>query len=64
MIKVYFVKCAAYVARHLTNDVGRFKSAEGLFDPQLWGADFPSLTQLVRQAVQACPMDIRREMWR
>jgi len=49
---------------HLTNDTGRFKTTEGLFNPQLWGVDFPSLAQLVKQAVQACPMDTRREMWR
>ena len=51
-------------SRELSNDLGRFKAPEGLFDLSLWGLDNAPLHKLVQKAVQACPMDTRREMWR
>jgi len=50
--------------RNIRTDVGRFQCPEGLFDPELWGMDNASVQKLVQKAVQACPMDTRREMWR
>ena len=52
------------LSRNVKTDVGRFQCPEGLFDPELWGMDNDSVQQLVQKAVQACPMDTRREMWR
>ena len=48
----------------MTNDIGRFKSTEGLFNLEVWGMDNPPLQKLIQTAVQASPMDTRREMWR
>ncbi|ESO89889.1 hypothetical protein LOTGIDRAFT_164583 [Lottia gigantea] len=45
-------------------DEGRFKSTEGLFDTDMWEMDFPNLHKLVFQAIQMCPMDNRRHMYR
>ena len=50
--------------RSVTHDVSRFKSPEGLFDMDRWEMDFPNLHKLVFQAIQACPMDSRRHMYR
>ena len=52
------------VDRQVTNDIGRFKSTEGLFNLEVWGMDNPPLQKLIQTAVQASPMDTRREMWR
>lgn len=30
---------------------------------ELLGVDSPTLPKLVAQAIQTCPMDVRREMW-
>ncbi|XP_055958179.1 uncharacterized protein LOC126827515 [Patella vulgata] len=45
-------------------DEGRFKSPEGLFDTDMWEMDYPNLHKLIFQAIQACPMDSRRHMYR
>ena len=50
--------------RDVSSDVGRFRAPEGLFNLSVWGMDNPPLHKLVQKAVQACPMDTRREMWR
>lgn len=43
-------------------DVECFKAPEGLFNPTIWGKDVPGIQDLVWKAVQACPIDQRREM--
>ena len=43
-------------------DIECFKAAEGLFDPNKWGKDVPGIHELVWKAVQASPIDQRREM--
>lgn len=43
-------------------DVECFKAPEGLFRPSLWGKDVTPLHELVWKAIQACPIDQRREM--
>ncbi|KAL3852181.1 hypothetical protein ACJMK2_015855 [Sinanodonta woodiana] len=48
----------------VTHDYSCFKSAEGLFNTDLWGIDYPSIHKLVFQAIQACPMDSRKHMYR
>ncbi|XP_064607128.1 uncharacterized protein LOC135471735 isoform X1 [Liolophura sinensis] len=48
----------------VTHDEGCFRSAEGFFDTNIWGTDFPSLHKLVHKAIIECPMDNRREMCR
>ncbi|KAK3578753.1 hypothetical protein CHS0354_035654 [Potamilus streckersoni] len=48
----------------VTHDYSCFKSAEGLFNTDLWGIDYPTIQRLVFQAIQACPMDSRKHMYR
>ena len=43
-------------------DVECFKAPEGLFKPYMWGKDVPGVHELVWKAIQACPIDQRREM--
>ncbi len=43
-------------------DAECFKASEGLFDPNKWGKDVPGIHELVWKAVQASPIDQRREM--
>ncbi|PVD24873.1 hypothetical protein C0Q70_15362 [Pomacea canaliculata] len=43
---------------------GRFKSPEGFFNADLWEMDYPTLHKLIYQAIQSCPMDNRRHMYR
>ncbi|XP_071081658.1 uncharacterized protein [Haliotis cracherodii] len=50
--------------KSVTHDESRFRSPEGLFDTDMWEMDFPNLHKLVFQAIQACPMDSRRRMFR
>ena len=45
-------------------DVECFKAPEGLFRPSMWGKDVPGIHELVWKAIQACPIDQRREMSR
>ena len=45
-------------------DVECFKGPEGFFDPGLWGKDILGVHELVWKAIQACPIDQRREMAR
>ncbi|XP_059138717.1 actin-like [Physella acuta] len=46
------------------HDLSRFKSPEGFFNADLWEMDYPTLQKLIHQAIQTCPMDNRRHMWR
>lgn len=41
-----------------------FKAPEGLFTPGLWGKDVLGLHEMVWKAIQACPIDHRRELSR
>ena len=43
-------------------DNSLFKAPEGLFNPHLWGKDIPAIHELVWNAIQACPIDHRKEM--
>lgn len=43
---------------------GRFSSPEGFFNVDLWEMDYPTLHKLIFQAIQSCPMDNRRHMYR
>ena len=45
-------------------DYSRFRSTEGLFHPEVWGKDHPGLHTLVYNAIQACNVDIRKQMCR
>lgn len=45
-----------------TLDSSLFKAPEGLFNPHLWGKDVPGLHEMVWKAIQACPIDQRREL--
>ncbi|KAF7630939.1 hypothetical protein Mgra_00008808 [Meloidogyne graminicola] len=43
----------------------RFSAAEGIFNPSLWGIESVSgLHQLVHEAIQRCPIDSRRPLYR
>ena len=46
----------------ITLDASLFKAPEGLFSPHLWGKDVPGLHEIVWKAIQACPIDQRREV--
>jgi actin-related protein len=46
----------------VTLDASLFKAPEGLFSPHLWGKDVPGLHEIVWKAIQACPIDQRREV--
>ncbi|KAH9496313.1 actin [Bulinus truncatus] len=46
------------------HDISRFKSPEGFFNTDLWELDYPTIQKLIHQAIQSCPMDNRRHMWR
>ena len=46
----------------VTLDSSLFKAAEGLFSPHLWGKDVLGLHEIVWKAIQACPIDQRREL--
>ncbi|KAK6993657.1 actin [Biomphalaria glabrata] len=46
------------------HDISRFKSPEGFFNVDMWELDYPTLHKLIHQAIQSCPMDNRRHMWR
>ncbi|ESO08191.1 hypothetical protein HELRODRAFT_75228 [Helobdella robusta] len=48
----------------LTSDLGRFKSPEGFFNPEIWGVDNDSVQKLVLRSIGQCPIDSRRQMWR
>ena len=45
-------------------DSALFRAPEGLFDPSLWGKDVPGIHKFVWKAVQACPIDQRKELSR
>ncbi|KAL3071017.1 hypothetical protein niasHT_037176 [Heterodera trifolii] len=42
----------------------RFMAPEGLFRPQLWGLEMPALHRMVHEAIQKCPIDSRRMLYR
>ena len=46
----------------VTLDSSLFKAPEGLFSPHLWGKDVLGLHEIVWKAIQACPIDQRREL--
>ena len=50
--------------RTVEHDLSRFKSPEGFFNADLWEMDYPTLQKLIHRAIQTCPMDNRRHMWR
>ena len=52
------------VNREMSVREERFTGPEGLFDIRLWEMDHPSLPTLVFKAIQSCPMDSRRHMYR
>ena len=52
------------VSREVVVDAARFRAPEGLIKTELLGVDSSTLPQLIREAIAACPMDVRREMWR
>ncbi|PAV69996.1 hypothetical protein WR25_10932 [Diploscapter pachys] len=45
-------------------DSSRFTCTEGLFQPKKWGLDTKGLPQLIHEAVQQCPIDSRRLLYR
>lgn len=46
----------------VTLDSALFKAPEGLFTPHVWGKDVLGLHEIVWKAIQACPIDQRREV--
>lgn len=50
--------------RSVEVEEGRFSSPEGFFNVDLWEMDYPTLHKLIFQAIQSCPMDNRRHMYR
>ena len=46
----------------ITLDGDRFKASEGLFTPSFWGKDVLGLHDHVWKAIQACPIDQRRQL--
>ncbi|KAK3102537.1 hypothetical protein FSP39_012051 [Pinctada imbricata] len=48
----------------VTHDYSCFKSPEGFFNTDLWGMDYPCVHKLVFKAIQSCPMDGRKRMYR
>lgn len=42
----------------------RFRTPEGLFDPEIWGIDGVGIHKLIFKAIQSTSMDLRREMAR
>ncbi|EDO45073.1 predicted protein, partial [Nematostella vectensis] len=45
-------------------DTARYRCTEGLFEPRHWGKDHLGIHELVYKAIQACAMDIRKQMGR
>ncbi|XP_043228774.1 uncharacterized protein LOC122384970 [Amphibalanus amphitrite] len=50
--------------REIELGVGRFQAPESLFSPHIWGLDQPGLHELVHKAIEACPVESRRELLR
>lgn len=46
----------------VTLDSSLFKAPEGLFSPHVWGKDVLGLHEIVWKAIQACPIDQRRQL--
>lgn len=53
-----------FFCREVTHDYSCFKSPEGFFNTDLWGMDYPCVHKLVFQAIQSCPIDSRKRMYR
>ena len=45
---------------HLDNAL--FRAPEGLFDPRVWGKDVQGIHEYVWKAIQACPIDHRKDL--
>lgn len=45
-------------------DNALFRAPEGLFDPSIWGKDILGVHEFVWKAIQACPIDQRKELSR
>jgi len=48
----------------VTIDEGCFKSPEGFFNTDLWQMDYRNLQKQIFHAIQQCPMDARKHMYR
>ena len=42
----------------------RFSATEGLFKPKMWGMESGGLHQLINDAIQRCPIDSRKPLYR
>ncbi|KAG8200144.1 hypothetical protein JTE90_018929 [Oedothorax gibbosus] len=49
-------------AQSATLDDARFKTPEGLFQPELWGLDSPGIHKLVHKAIHATGVDVRKKI--
>lgn len=45
-------------------DYARFKSPEGFFNTDLWEMDYKNIQKQIYGAIQQCPMDARKHMYR
>ncbi len=50
--------------RSVVIEDGRFRCAEGLFDPNKWGKDHEGIHKLVERAIKQTGIDHRKEMCR
>ncbi|XP_021342763.1 uncharacterized protein LOC110443095 isoform X2 [Mizuhopecten yessoensis] len=50
--------------RTVTHDRSCYHSPEGFFNTDLWGMDYPCVHNLVFKAIQFCPIDSRKHMYR
>lgn len=51
-------------ANFKVDNVSRFHATEGLFKPKLWGIEMNGIHRLVHEAIQQCPIDSRRTLYR
>ncbi|XP_060062979.1 uncharacterized protein LOC132543488 [Ylistrum balloti] len=50
--------------REVVHNRSCYHSSEGFFNTDLWGMDYPCVHKLVFKAIQYCPIDSRKEMYR
>ncbi|XP_033746784.1 uncharacterized protein LOC117331917 isoform X2 [Pecten maximus] len=50
--------------RQVIHDRSCYHSPEGFFNTDLWGMDYPCIHNLVFKAIQYCPIDSRKHMYR
>ncbi|XP_060557148.1 uncharacterized protein LOC132717647 [Ruditapes philippinarum] len=50
--------------RNVKLDYGCFKSPEGFFNTDLWEMDYKNIQKQIYAAIQQCPMDSRKQMYR